>query len=64
MGNPVSKYTIHRYLTKDLAVYPYKRQKCPKLTAKQKDNRTKFCKDKVYWSIETGVVYSGQMRPI
>ena len=42
MGNPVSKDTVHRYLTKEFSVYPYKRRKCPKLTAKQKDNRVKF----------------------
>ena len=63
MCNPVSKDTVHRYLTKNFAVYPYKRRKCPKLTANQKDNRVKFCKAKVDGLLKTGDVYSGQMSP-
>ena len=48
---PVSKDTIHRYLTKDLGVRPYKRPKQPKLSAKQRENRLNFCLAKQNWTV-------------
>ena len=52
MGNAVSKDTVHRYLTKDLKVHPYKRPKTPKLTEFHKKNRLTFCMDKVNWTVD------------
>ena len=48
---PVSKDTVHRYLTQNLKVRPYKRPKQPKLSAKQRENRLNFCLEKQNWTV-------------
>ena len=48
---PVSKDTVHRYLTKELRVRPYKRPKQPRLSSKQRENRLNFCLEKENWTV-------------
>ena len=50
--NPVSKDTIHQYLTIDLNVRAYKRSKQPKLSTKQREQRIKFCLERKNWDID------------
>ena len=51
-GFSVSHVTVHSYLRNKLCVKPFKPQKQPKITEKQRTARLKFCRDRKSWSKE------------
>ncbi|KAI6661477.1 hypothetical protein LOD99_13350 [Oopsacas minuta] len=51
-GCPVSHVTVHTYLRSTLSVKPFKPQKQPKITEKQRMARLQFCKDRKSWKKE------------
>ena len=51
-GNPISKDTIHRHLTRVVKANPYKWVKQHKLSEFQIASRLKFCQEKKNWSVE------------
>ena len=48
----VSKNTVHLYLTNELKSTPFKRQKQPRISDKQKKSRLKFFKENQHWTTE------------
>ena len=52
LGYSISYSTVYRYLRNTLNTKPYKRQRQPKLTEKQRENRLKFCKARQNWTTE------------
>ena len=51
-GYSIPYSTVYRYLRNTLNTKPYKRQRQPKLTEKQRENRLKFCKARQNWTTE------------
>ena len=51
-GFAVSHTTVRNYLRGTLKVIPFKPQKQPKLTEKQRTARLKFCRDRKTWKKE------------
>lgn len=51
-GHPVSKTTVHSYLTKCLHLKPLKPRRQPKLTEAQKLKRLAFARERISWTIE------------
>ena len=51
-GYPVSWQSVHRYLSKNLNVKPYKPRRIPMLTRKQVLDRVNWCKKRKQWGVE------------
>ena len=51
-GYPVSRQSVHRYLSKNLNVKPYKPRRIPMLTRKQVLDRVNWCKKRKQWGVE------------
>ena len=51
-GHPVSKTTVHNYMTKCLGLKPLKLRRQPKLTEAQKRKRLAFARERKNWTIQ------------
>ena len=51
-GHKVSHETVRKHMRQSLTVLPFKPQLQPRLTAVQKANRVKFCRERKSWGID------------